>query len=380
MNHHVPAAAAQPKFRLLDEGSRCVVVAFVASRLLIVGVILLSRTIFVPGQFSQGGGLLSVLTHWDGGWYLQIAEQGYTFTPGEQSSIGFFPVYPLLIWLLSALFIDPPIAAVVISNACLLGAGLLLNALVRLEYRDGAISCAAVTLLMFSPVSFFFSSAYSESTFLLLSIGTFLAARRGNWLVACLCGGALAATRNVGVIIAVPLFVEYIRQVWKPGTGLKPLLTPRILLFGFIPLGLALFLLFNYIKFGDAFAYVKATAVWGRYFVPPWRTLANAQGLPPFYLWLFGGTLLAAVLAWIGGFYLRVRTSYMVWAGLLLAVYLCGNSLEAMPRYLSVLFPVFVVLGVVAVRFGWSYELIFACSTVLLTVCTILSANGYWMT
>jgi len=378
MNEDTPAAH-EPKFRLL-EGWRCVLIAFITSRLLVIGVILLSKMIVIPGQFSHPGGLLSILTHWDGGWYLRIADEGYSFTPGKPSSVGFFPLYPLLIWLLSAAVGNAPIVAVVISNSALLAAGLLLNALIRLDHRDEAISCAAVMLLMFSPVSFFFSSAYSESTFLLLSIGAFLAARRGNWLVACLCGGALAATRNVGVLIAIPLFLEYVRQVWKPGAGLKPFLSPRILLFSLIPTGLILFLLFNYLKFGDPFAYVKATAVWGRYFVPPWRTLAGARNFPPFYLWLFGGTLVAAVLAWIGGFFLKLRASYLVWAGLLLAVYLCGNSLEAIPRYLSVLFPLFIVLGIVAVRFRWSYELIFAASTVLLTICTMLSANGYWMT
>lgn len=378
MNHDAPAAQ-EPKFRLLD-GWRCVLIAFVTSRLLVVGVILLSKMIVIPGQFSHPGGLLSILTHWDGGWYLRIAEEGYSFTPGKPSSVGFFPLYPLLIWLVAAVVQNPAIAAVLISNISLLFAALFLNALIRLDYRNEAISCAAVMLLMFSPVSFFFSSAYSESTFLLLSIGAFLAARRGHWLAACLCGGALAATRNVGVLIAIPLFIEFVRQVWRPGAGLKPLLTPRLLLFGLIPLGLILFLLFNYFKFGDPFAYVKATAVWGRYFVPPWRTLAGAAKFPPFYFWLFGGTLLAAVLAYIGAFLLKLRASYVVWAGLLLAVYLCGNSLEAIPRYLSVLFPLFIVLAIVSVRFKWSYELIFAASTVLLTICTMLSANGYWMT
>ena len=378
MDQDTPAVP-DAKFRLL-EGWRCVLIAFITSRLLVIGVILLSKMIFIPGQFSHPGGLLSILTHWDGGWYLRIAQEGYSFTPGKPSSIGFFPFYPLLVWLLALVLQNAAIAAVVISNCSLLAAGLLLNALVRLDYRENAISCAAVMLLMFSPVSFFFSSAYSESTFLLLSIGAFLAARRGNWLVACLCGGALAATRNVGVLIAIPLFLEYVRQVWRPGAGLKPFLTLRILLFALIPLGLILFLLFNYFKFGDPFAYVKATAVWGRYFVPPWRTLAGARNFPPFYLWLFGGTLAAAILAWIGALLLKIRASYVVWAGLLLAVYLCGNSLEAIPRYLSVLFPLFIVLGIVSVRFKWSYELIFASSTVLLTICTVLSANGYWMT
>ena len=379
MNHETPAADTERRSSFF-EGWRCVLITFVASRLVIVGVILLSKTIVVPGQYSHPGGLLSILTHWDGGWYLRIAEEGYSFQPGKPSSIGFFPFYPVLIWMFSSVFVKASIAAVFLSNAFLLAAGLILNALVRIDYRDAAISCAAVTLLMFSPVSFFFSSAYSESTFLLLSIGAFYAARRGNWLVACLCGAALSATRNIGVLIAIPLFVEYVRQVWKPGAGLRPFLTPRTLLFSLIPVGLVVFLVVNYVKFGDPFAYVKATAVWGRYFVPPWRTLANAQSFPQFYLWLFFGTLAAAILTWIGGFFVRIRASYMVWAGLLLAVYLCGNSLEAIPRYLSILFPLYVVLGVVAIRFPWSYEVIFASSTVVLTICTILSANGYWMT
>jgi hypothetical protein len=369
----------KPKLRLFD-GWHWVLVAFVASRLVIVVVILLSKTIVVPGQFSHPGGLLSILTHWDGGWYLRIAQEGYSFKPGAPSSIGFFPLYPALIWLLSGVFVNASIAAVVISNACLLAAGFLLNALVRIDYPNDGISSAAVTLLMFSPVSFFFSSAYSESLFLLLSIAAFVGARRGNWLAACLCGGALAATRNVGVLIAIPLFVEYVRQSWRPGAGVKPLLKRELFWFPLIPLGLGLFLLFNYLKFGDPLAYLKATAVWGRYFVPPWRTLANAKHFPEFYLWLFGGTLIAAIVVWITGFVVKLRASYLVWSGLLLAVYLCGNSLEAIPRYLSILYPLFIVLGIIAIRFRWSYDLIFAASTTLLTICTILSANGYWMT
>lgn len=364
----------------LLRGASWVVMAFVASRALIVSVILLSRIIIAPGQFSHPGGLLSVLTHWDGGWYLQIADRGYSFTPGAPSNLGFFPLYPLLVRFFSYVFVNSAIASVTLSNLFLLAAGLLLNALIRTDPQDDAVSRAAVTFLMFSPVSFFFSSAYSESTFLLLSIAAFFAARRRQWLVACLCGGALAATRNVGVLIGIPLFIEYFSQTWRPSVGMKSLLIPRILLLGLIPLGLSLFLLYGYVRFGDAFAYTKAAAVWGRHFVPPWRTLKSVTHFPEFYVWLFAGTLLAGILAWVAGFFLKVRLSYLVWAGLLLAVYLCGNSLEAIPRYLSVVFPLFVVLGLVAARFPGSFEIFFAGSTAVLTICTILSANGYWMT
>ena len=33
----------------------------------------------------------------DGGWYLRIAESGYFYTPGRQSSVAFFPVFPMLL-------------------------------------------------------------------------------------------------------------------------------------------------------------------------------------------------------------------------------------------------------------------------------------------
>ncbi|MGI8777095.1 MAG: mannosyltransferase family protein [Acidimicrobiales bacterium] len=39
--------------------------------------------------------------HWDSEWYLQIANHGYSYKPGRQSSVAFFPLYPLagLSWL-----------------------------------------------------------------------------------------------------------------------------------------------------------------------------------------------------------------------------------------------------------------------------------------
>jgi hypothetical protein len=38
------------------------------------------------------------------------------------------------------------------------------------------------------------------------------------------------------------------------------------------------------------------------------------------------------------------------------------------------------VLGLIATRFESIYEWLLAASVTLLTLCTILAANGYWMT
>ena len=361
-------------------GSRAVVCSFLASRLLIIAIIVLSQMVFAPGRFGQPTGVLPVLTNWDGAWYLGIAERGYEFQPGVESNTGFFPLYPMLVRGIAPVFRNTGFAAVVLSNLFLLGAGLLLNTVVRLDFADPIISRTAVSLLMFSPVSYFFSSAYTESTFLLLSLAAFFAASRKQWLVACLCGMALSATRNVGLLIGLPLFIEFVRQTWKRDAGCKSLLTPRILFFALIPLGFLSFMWFTRVAFHDPLAYAHATAVWGRKLVPPWQTIANAKSLPPFHLWVFASLLGAALLLWATGIWLKVRLSHLVWTGLLLATYLCSNSLEAMPRYLSIVFPLFIIMAVLTTRFPGSLETIFAVSVALLTICTALSANGYWMT
>ena len=42
---------------------------------------------------------VNMWARWDSGWYLDIAEHGYSFVPGKQSNVAFFPLYPDLIRL-----------------------------------------------------------------------------------------------------------------------------------------------------------------------------------------------------------------------------------------------------------------------------------------
>jgi hypothetical protein len=357
-----------------------VVIAFVASRLIIFGLILLSRMVVVPGRFWHPGGLLSVLVDWDGAWYLSIARDGYSFTPGVESNLGFFPFYPALVWIVSVVVRNVAVAGVIVSNASLLGAGLLLNALINIDYDDLKLNRAAAMFLMFSPVSFFFSDAYTESTFLMLALASFLAARRGQWLVACLCGMCLSATRNAGLLIALPLFIEFVRSHWDPSAGVRSLLRPRILLLGLVPMGFGFFVLYSYYAFGDPLAFFRATSVWGRTLTTPWNTIRRLAEFEVFYRWLFAGAVITGFAVFVAGIWLKVRASYMVFAALLFALYLCANSFEGIPRYLSVVFPFYIALALLARRFEWSYTPLFASTAALLALCTVLSANGYWMT
>jgi hypothetical protein len=368
---------------------RCVIVVFAASRLLIATLILLSQTTFARGIYWYRDGILPTLMVWDAErWYVDIARHGYYFIAGDLSNVGFFPLYPLLIRLAAYFCHDYRIAAVLVSNGSLFAALVLFHRLIREDYPEGRIANTAATFLAFSPVSFFFSAGYTESTFLLLSLGAVLAAARGNWLVGCLCAGALSATRNVGVIIGLPLFIEYLRQNWKSELGLRSLLRPGILCFGLVPSGLLLFLAFNYFRFDDPFAYVKATAVWGRRFASPLRTFATPLVGPwgadavheQFHRTVSITALSVGIAAFIGTLYFKLRVSYVVYCALLLIIYLCGNSLEAMPRYLSVVFPLFISAALFAADRRTFYYALLALSCASLALMTALEATGFWIT
>lgn len=382
----VPEVALPARSRLrrreLLRGWQWALAALVCSRLVIFGIIALSRITFKPARYWQSGGFLSVLIQWDASlWYLDIARRGYTFSTVEPSRMPFFPSYPILVKIVSYVFHDTRIAGLLVSNICLVIAALLLNALINVDYDDPRVRRTGAMFFAFSPYSFFFSCAYTESTFLLLAIGSFLAARQGHWLLACLLGMCLSATRQVGVLIALPLLIEYVWQHWRPGASLKPLIHHRILLLGLVPLGLAGFMYFSYHKFGDPLAFAHAAAGgFKRYFASPMVTLGSVAIYPPFFDWLFIGVLVTSVLLLIIGVLLRVRASYLAFAAILTATYLCSSSLEALPRYLSVEFVLFMVLAVVSTRFKWTYEPLLVASIGLLTVSTVLFATGFWIT
>lgn len=377
-----PPARSPLRTRELLRGWEWTLAALVCSRLVILGVIALSRITFRPARYWQSGNLLSVLIQWDASlWYLDIARYGYTFSTVQPSRMPFFPLYPLLVKAVSFVFHDTRIAGLLVSNLSLIVAALLFNALINVDYDDPRVNRTAAIFFAFSPYSFFFSCAYTESTFLLLTIGSFLAARQRRWLLACLLGMCLSATRQVGVLIGLPLLMEYVWQHWRPGSSLKPLFHPRILLLGLVPMGLAAFMYFSYYEFRDPLAFAHAAAGgFKRYFASPVATLASVEIYPPFFDWLFIGVLVTSLVLLVIGVLLRVRASYLTFAAILTATYLCSSSLEALPRYLSAEFVLFVVLAVMSTRFKWTYEPLLVASIGLLTICTALFATGFWIT
>ena len=151
----------------------------------------------VPGwpahEITPGGhNLFTAWERFDGLWFLRIATKGYA---GGDGSAAFFPLYPLAVRVVSFLIGTHPLAAsLIVSNLAFLGALIVLYFLTFSELSPGAARKTVLYMSVF-PTAFFFLAPYSESPFLLATVASFWAARRGKWWLAGLCGALAAATR-----------------------------------------------------------------------------------------------------------------------------------------------------------------------------------------
>ncbi len=62
---------------------------------------------------------------WDANWYLSIARDGYFYVPGSQSSVAFFPAYPLVLRAVGVVVGDLVVAGMLVTWVSGLGVAVL---------------------------------------------------------------------------------------------------------------------------------------------------------------------------------------------------------------------------------------------------------------
>jgi hypothetical protein len=327
--------------------------------------------------------------HWDGQWFLRIAENGYF---GDDGSAAFLPAYPWLARVVSWLFGGDVLFAGCLVSWIAFGAALaLLFRLLRVDLGEEAAMLAIVLLVAF-PTAFFFHAAYTESCFLLFTAVAFVAARRDRWVLAGLAALAATLTRWTGFALVPALAVEawtraseraqpesvevtWQRLLSKQGASSLKRLAPLSVLGTFLPV-LALPIVLAILKqaISDPWGFSRAQRLWERHLAPPWVGLIDGArvllpGHPPFLEPLEGGfprlelysggfldahayNLVAAVAGlWLAVLALRkLRPAYGAFAlaGVLLPLMTPSRlqPLQSMPRFLVVLFPIFAVLAI----------------------------------
>ena len=163
--------------------------------------------------FLQGPGWLDGWFQGDASWYWSIAAAGYSYVPGSQSSIAFFPVYPLGVRGLGGLLDDFQLAGSLLGVLAGLAAVLLFAWWVwqRLPRRSAIL---AIAVLLVYPYSFFlYGAMYADSLFLLCAISAFVLLERRWYLAAGLVGALATAGRPVGIAVAAGLVVRTLEML-----------------------------------------------------------------------------------------------------------------------------------------------------------------------
>jgi len=357
---------------------------------------------------------------------LRIAESGYFYTPGRQSSVVFFPVFPMLLRGFGAVVGDVRIGGWLLG---VLAGGLsvlLFACWVRTRLpRPAALT--AVAVLVVDPYSFFLHGVvYSDGLFLVTAIGAFLSLERRMYWLAGMVGAFATAGRPVGVAVAVGLAVQLLEmraearalQVLcrgasgsrkdrrgaaaepprgtcpvspRPRPGARELLS-AVRGIGWRQagvlcslVGLAGWCVYLWLRFGDplAFLTVQAAPGWDQGSGPAtWfkvtYLLAVAHRVPVRLLTAQALAGLAAVLL-LGRVWRRFGWGYTAYSVIVLVIPIVGTKdFMGLGRYVLAAFPAFAAAGdaLAGSRHRWHRPAVLGVSAVLLLVATALFAQG----
>jgi hypothetical protein len=207
-----------------------------------------------PGMWSNTypPPALSPFFHWDTDAYAYIAQHGYALGAGgvtaEVIRVAWFPFYPLLIRLAGG----SDWAMILIPNVGFFAALALLY-VVAVKRMDSDRARLALWLVALGPAAMFFSYPYTESVFLLLTVGAFALMESGHWLLAGVAGMAAAATRFPGVLIAAALGTEAALGNRRRTVFVAILVTVT---------GLLIVSFVQWVQMGDPLGYVHARSFW----------------------------------------------------------------------------------------------------------------------
>ncbi len=307
--------------------------------------------------------IVSPLVRGDATYYSAIAYKGYHHT----IETSFFPGYPLLVRFLGG-FASPAATVLVgslVSLASFGGALYVLHRLTRLELGERAAR-ATLLLIAFCPAAVFFSAPYTESLFLLLSVSAFYAARTERWWQASLLATGAALTRNIGVLLLIPLALFSLQSSAQPASARVGALARRcadrrLLWLLLIPVGPILYSAYLHHAFGDWLSWVHSQVIWGRQSAWPWQSVIDelhvAWNAVRGHSYYYGGELVDLGFLVIAGLMgdLTLRRLPLAYGIYSLAILLPAltdpilgfppQPLHGLPRYVLVAFPLFMATG-----------------------------------
>lgn len=327
--------------------------------------------------YTQTGTIVTMQRFWasygDAPHYLAIAQKGYVSeaasTNYEYLNLVFLPFYPYCVRVLSFFSDNFVRLGFLVSTAASIAGALVLYLLAKLDYGR---SCArrAVAYFCILPAACLLFTTMSDGLFFLLSVLCLYFARREKYWLASIFAALAAYTRLLGIVLIVPLAMEYVgqlvRRVREERLEIDAAFKWRQALNGasllLIPLALGVYLLQNYLVSGNAFQFlVYQKQNWSQEFSLFFNTagyqtdylitsLMERDYEAAFALWLpnilyvFGslGLMLATMK--------RMRASYVGYYFAYFFMSVSTSWLLSAPRYLTCCFPVVLAAAILTER------------------------------
>jgi len=346
-----------------------------------------------PNVIHDLGNFTDVWARWDSYWFIQIARHGYGVAPGAPA---FYPLYPGLVAIAGrACFGHYVLGGILVSLLAAAGSFVLLAKLAR-KLVGPDVARRAVLLLALFPMAIFLQAVYSESVFLLVALGAFLAAERGRFELAGVLAGLSLLARPTGAAVVVGIVLLALR-------GRRPLDVAKVALA--VPV-FAIFPLVLWLCGRSPTAFVHVESLWYRHTATlgpigglwdslhvAWQSIRQLLSPPAHPYWASGATHYAVVnLESTAFFVVYVALAIVAWRrlgaayGVMSLVAILAPvatptrdvPLLSMPRFGLVAFPLTIALATLCERPRVERAVI-ATSAILLGIATTQWALWQWV-
>ncbi|MGH9266360.1 MAG: mannosyltransferase family protein [Acidimicrobiales bacterium] len=297
---------------------------------------------------------------WDSGWYFRIASEGYSYVAGAQSSVAFFPTYPLAVRAVAVVVEDTYLAGILVTLLAGTAVAALFFAWLRSRVSPAAAWAALAAFLLFPYAFFLYGVVYADALFVAALLGAFVLLDADRPMLAGLAGAVATAARPVGVVLVAGLAVRALerRGALAPSGGWRNLVDWRRARWADAGVllslaGLAAWCLYLWSRFDDPFAFASAQAAWDQGAGPEtwlkfqfFEDIADLRSPGAWLLFMAHPVLTVAAACLLPRVFRRFGLGYGVFATLLVALSAVSTkNFFGMARYLLAAFPIFAVVG-----------------------------------
>jgi Gpi18-like mannosyltransferase len=330
------------------------VLLLIAAVLMIKIIFIIAAAIYNKTLPNSWDAVTAIFNRNDSWWYEQIARNGYKdyllidygeqkvpFKQDVQSTWAFFPLYPSLCALLMQAFgwsfnTSAFVWSIILSSAV----AVLLFKVAKRHFKERQKALWASFLYLLFPFNLHLYMYYTEALFLLGILGTIhgLQDKKIWWTI--FGTSIIVLTRPNGLMMLLPLWIFALEQSRKHCFPQKSRLVNTLL---FVPSGLFFlgYLYYQYTQTGYYNAFVLAGAAWDRKMQFPFLTLfTQSSGIGKVLSVYTLGVIVYAGIKWRK---LPLSLNLLIWLNLLLPLSMGGVT--SMPRFISMLFPLYFLLA-----------------------------------